>query len=305
MPAFSTCWNSHKHTNGGEMIQEILDLGFDTVELSHGMNASLLNGVLNKFEKDKVKVCGLHNFCPSPVEVMIDDPDCYEFTHHRNEVRERAFHHTVKTIEFARRFNAKYVVLHLGSVPIRGRTKSLENMAIAGKLNSRSYVRQKIAMIKARERIATPYLQRARNIILRLADHAANHQIQLAIESRSHFEQLPTEREMLTLMEEFQEHPFIGYWHDFGHVQRKHNLSILDHTQWLDKIKSHLIGTHVHDVIYPHRDHRVPMTGDMRLDQLLPFIPESLPHVWEISPSRKANDIRSALVAWRKLFPTR
>ena len=28
------------------------------------------------------------------------------------------------------------------------------------------------------------------------------------------------------LMQEFGENPFIGYWHDFGHIQRKHNLLI-------------------------------------------------------------------------------
>jgi len=305
MLAFSTCWNSHKHTNGAAMIREILDLGFDTVELSHGMNANLLNGVLKKFAEGGFKVCGLHNFCPSPVEVMIDNPDCYEFTHHRHEVRERAFKHTIQTIDFAKRLDAKYVVLHLGSVPIKQRTTKLEALTLAGKVNGRAFVRHKLAMIKDRERIAATYLQRARDIILRLADHAAEHEIHLAIESRSHYEQMPTEREMLDLMEEFNDHPFIGYWHDFGHVQRKHNLNLLDHDQWLEKIKPHLIGTHVHDVIYPHRDHRVPMTGDMRLDQLLPHIPESIPHVWEISPRRKSKDIKESLAAWRTLFPNR
>ena len=33
------------HTEGEAMIREILDLGFDTIELSHGMSISLLPGV--------------------------------------------------------------------------------------------------------------------------------------------------------------------------------------------------------------------------------------------------------------------
>jgi hypothetical protein len=37
MPAFSTCWNSYRHTDGEPMIEEIVDLGFDRIELSHGM----------------------------------------------------------------------------------------------------------------------------------------------------------------------------------------------------------------------------------------------------------------------------
>lgn len=37
MLVFSTCWNSHRHQDGEEMIDEILSLGFDHVELSHGI----------------------------------------------------------------------------------------------------------------------------------------------------------------------------------------------------------------------------------------------------------------------------
>ena len=35
MLAFSTCWNNARHTDGEHMINEILELGFDTMELSH------------------------------------------------------------------------------------------------------------------------------------------------------------------------------------------------------------------------------------------------------------------------------
>ena len=42
MIAFSTCWNSQKHSDGYTMIKEIVDLGFDTIEISHGLKISLL-----------------------------------------------------------------------------------------------------------------------------------------------------------------------------------------------------------------------------------------------------------------------
>ena len=47
MLVFSTCWNSHRHQDGEEMIDEILSLGFDHVELSHGIKLSLLPGIMN------------------------------------------------------------------------------------------------------------------------------------------------------------------------------------------------------------------------------------------------------------------
>jgi sugar phosphate isomerase/epimerase len=297
-PAFSTCWNSSRHTDGGELVREILDLGFDTLELSHGMKVSLLPGILKAFESGGFSVCGLHNFCPSPVEVMIDAPDCYEFTSHKPYVRERALKLTRQTLEFAARFNARYVVLHLGSVAMRTHTPALEAMAAAGRLNDRGYVRRKLRFIREREARGPFYFQRAREAVARLADEAAEMSLVLAIESRSHYEQVPSEREMLALMEEFAGHPGVGYWHDFGHVQRKHNLSLLDHARWLAQMRPHLAGCHVHDVEWPHRDHRVPFMGDMELEKLLGLVPPGLPMVWELSSSRRRVHIRRAREVW-------
>ena len=42
MYSLSTCWNSHRHTDGRAMLREIRDLGFDYAELSHGIRISLL-----------------------------------------------------------------------------------------------------------------------------------------------------------------------------------------------------------------------------------------------------------------------
>jgi hypothetical protein len=45
MIAFSTCWNSGRHTEGDEMLREIKgELGFDLIELGHGIRISLIRG---------------------------------------------------------------------------------------------------------------------------------------------------------------------------------------------------------------------------------------------------------------------
>ena len=66
MLVFSTCWNSHRHQDGEEMIDEILSLGFDHVELSHGIKLSLLPGIMRAVEAGKVRVAGVHNYFPAP-----------------------------------------------------------------------------------------------------------------------------------------------------------------------------------------------------------------------------------------------
>ncbi len=302
MLSFSTCWNSSRHTDGEAMVDEILGLGVDTIEISHGLKVSLLPGIRKAFEAGRVKVSGVHNFCPSPVELMIDAPDAYEFTSHRPHHRERALSLTLKTIETAAHYQAKYVVLHLGTVPMGKPSSQLTDMVIAGQLNSRKYVREKLKMIRTRESLSRLYFGRAREALAIIAEHAEKHGVAVAIESRSHYEQVPTEQEMVELMAEVAG-PWIGYWHDFGHVQLKANLSLLDHYQWLSKMVPWLIGCHLHDVIWPERDHRVPFQGSVDFNRLLPLVPLDKPIVWELSHRRKKEDILLALPLWRAKYP--
>ena len=70
MLSFSTCWNSSRHTDGDVMLREIKELGFDEVELGHGIRISLMPGIQQMYDAGKVKFTSLHNFCPLPVEVM-------------------------------------------------------------------------------------------------------------------------------------------------------------------------------------------------------------------------------------------
>jgi sugar phosphate isomerase/epimerase len=302
MLSFSTCWNSSRHTDGGSMVDEILSMGFDTIEISHGLKVSLLPGIRQACREGRVKVSGVHNFCPSPVELMIDAPDAYEFTSHRPQNRERALSLTLKTIETAAEYGAKYVVLHLGKVPMGKPSEKLTDMVIDGQLNSRKYVRQKLKMIRTREGLSRLYLGRAKEALVKIAEQAGKFQVPVAIESRSHYEQVPNEREMHSLMQEIAG-PWVGYWHDFGHVQLKANLSLLDHHQWLSSMTPWLMGCHLHDVIWPGRDHRVPFQGSVDFDRLLPLVPPDKPIVWELSYRRKKEDIQMALPVWRAKYP--
>lgn len=128
--------------------------------------------------------------------------------------------------------------------------------------------------------------------------------VKLGIEGRSHYEQVPSEDEMNLLMKEFGDNPFIGYWHDFGHIQRKHNLLILNHEQFLRRMSSHLIGGHVNDVKWPARDHQVPLLGGVvPFERLLPFFPHGVPLVWELSSRVSSEDIRAARKLWMEKFP--
>src|SRR5262249_36452800 len=116
MYSFSTCWNSHRHTDGRAMLAEIRDLGFEYAELSHGTRISLVPGILEAVDGGVIKISSLHNFCPLPMGVNVPAPNLYQFSAERPRERELASRYTLKTIELAARVKAPVVVLHLGSL---------------------------------------------------------------------------------------------------------------------------------------------------------------------------------------------
>jgi sugar phosphate isomerase/epimerase len=301
MISCSTCWNSQRHKDGGPMLREVLGLGFERVELGHGTRLSLMEGILGMFEKGEVRFSSLHNFCPLPLEITRPAPDCYQFSSHRQAERERAVSLTRQTIDFASRLGAGTVVMHLGTVPISRTTRRLIDLARTGRQFSREYTRLKLEAVRKREKNSGFHIRRVKESLLPLVDYAATKNVRLGIEGRFAYEEIPTEREALALLEEINA-PHVGYWHDFGHVQVKHNLGFLDHYEWLSTIKDRLIGCHLHDTAWPANDHRAPFTGGIDYDRLVPLLPKDTLLVWEMSPRRTAEEITTSLAAWKQKF---
>jgi sugar phosphate isomerase/epimerase len=301
MLSVSTCWNSGRHKDGEAMIIELLALGFEYVELGHGIRLPLMEGIQRMYEKGKVRISSLHNFCPLPVEITQAAPDCYQFSSYRKQERERAVKLTFQTIDFAMRLGAPFVVLHLGSVPMKPITRQLAQLAKKGGLFSRKYTQKKLAAVQTREKRAPLYLQRSKECLERIKEYAMEKNVNLCVESREAYEQIPSEREMVPLLDGLNS-PCVGYWHDFGHVQIKHNLGFLDHEEWITKIRTRLFGCHLHDVAWPDEDHRAPFTGGIDYDRIIPLLPKDCLFVWEMSPRRTTEEIIESLTRWKKRF---
>jgi sugar phosphate isomerase/epimerase len=302
MIAFSTCWNSGRHTAGDEMLREIkTELGFDLIELGHGIRLSMMPGIQKMFDADQIRFSSLHNFCPLPVEVMVASPNCYQFSVVSAEERERAVRQTLQTIDFAQRLGAPLVVLHLGAVKMRPITDRLIEMTKAGRHLSRRYVRAKLKAVATRERRAPAHLQRVKDCLRRIVEHAVSKNVRIALESRRGYEEIPTERELPALLDELNSEQ-VGYWHDFGHSQIKENLGFIDHAEWLGAIGRKAFGCHVQDCIWPARDHELPFTGGIDFEKLVPLLPSSCLFVWEMSPNKTVDAICQSVRIWKERF---
>jgi sugar phosphate isomerase/epimerase len=300
--AFSTCWNSGRHTAGDAMLREIkVRLGFELIELGHGIRVSLIPGIQKMFDAGEVRFSSLHNFCPLPVEVMVASPDCYRFSTAYAQERERAVKQTFQTIDFAARLGAPFVVLHLGQVNMRPVTDPLIELAKAGKYLSRKYVRLKLRAVQRREKIAPSYFQRVKDCLRRIVDYAEAKNVKLGLEERRGYEEIPTERELPRLLDEINS-PNLGYWHDFGHAQIKENLAFLDHAEWLRTIGPRTFGCHVQDCVWPAQDHQPPFAGDIDLEKLVPLLRSNCLFVWEMSPDQTADKIQRSIQLWKERF---
>lgn len=291
------------------MCDEIRELGFEYIEASHGLSLSKLPGLLKAVDGGRIKVAGVHNFCPAPIEVPGDAPDAFTFTSHRPETRERALRLSFETLQAAARLGAQYVVLHMGNVELMTTsrpTRELERKLRQEWVGSQEYALRKGELVRRRSKQAPLYYERAREALHTLAEKAKEYNLVLGVEGRSHFEQVPGEWEMPRLMAEFADNPHVMYWHDFGHIQRKHNLLLLNHDQYLRRLRPYLYGAHVNDVEWPSRDHRAPFQGGcVDFDHLLPaYFTRSMPLTWELSSSVTKEQIAEAKARWDELVAT-
>jgi sugar phosphate isomerase/epimerase len=286
------------------MIREIRDLGFETLELGHGLSISHLQGIRKAHAMGGFTVTSVHNFCPMPVEILNDNPDCYEFTSQRPEERERALRLTRQTMATAHEFGARFVVLHLGRITtLRGMTRNLlAGLRISGNAD-KDYNRAKLAAVQRREKEAPASLDRVKKALEILIPEASELGLTLVVENRSDFEAIPTERELLGLLRHFDS-PHLRYWHDFGHAQMRENLGLLDHAQWLVEIAPYAAGAHLQDAKWPDEDHLVPFEGEIPFDRLVPLLPSSITYTLELSPRAKPEAIIASVERWKAQFPS-
>ncbi|HWI55674.1 MAG TPA: sugar phosphate isomerase/epimerase [Bacillota bacterium] len=301
MYSLSTCWNSHRHTDGRAMLREVRDLGFEYAELGHGTRISLLPGILEAVEAGEIKISSLHNVCPLPLGVNTAAPNLYQFSAERPRERELALRYTLKTIEFAARLKAQVVVLHLGSIEIKNYTDKLLDMLARGEKDSPKYQKICAELEQKREAKKEPFMERVKELLKQLLPEAEARGIKLGAETRQALEELPVESDFQFLFRELSS-PNLVYWHDTGHAQIKENLGFFPHTMLLESLRERLFGFHVHDVQYPGRDHCAPGSGMLDFAALKPTLKPEHIKVFELSPSLTPEEVRTGVAHLKQIW---
>ena len=301
MYSLSTCWNSHRHTDGRAMLHEMRDLGFEYAELSHGIRISLLPGIISAVDAGEIKISTLHNFCPLPLGVDRAAPNIFKFSADNPRERENAFKHTLKTLEMAARLKAPLVVLHMGCVEMKDYTDKLLDLLGEGKKDTPKYQKLCEEAIMKRESKKEKHVEFANEMLRRLVAEAEPHGLKLGIENREAIEEIPFETDYPLFFKEFPS-PSVVYWHDTGHAQIKENLGFIHHAMHLESFSPRLHGFHIHDVQFPGRDHCAPGTGMIDFGALQPMVKPEHIKVFEFSPGLSPEQARSGVAHIKGLW---
>ncbi len=294
MYAFSTCWNSDRHTDGRKMLLEIRELGFEYAELSHGIRVSLLQGIFDAVNAKEIKISSLHNFCPLPLGVNHAAPNIFQFSAPRFRERESAYRHTIRTIETAARVGAQVVVLHLGSVEIPDYTRRLKRLARAGKHKTEQYYELCSKALLEREEHKNAHLDYVFEMLHRIVEEAKKNGIKLGIENREGLEEIPFEPDFELFFREFNDSTVV-YWHDTGHAQIKENLGFIHHQIHLEAMEKWLFGLHIHDVLFPDADHCPPGEGTVDFRALRKYVKPDCLKVFELSPNLTVEQVKKGV----------
>jgi sugar phosphate isomerase/epimerase len=301
MYSFSTCWNSHRHTDGRALLREIRELGFEFAELSHGTRISLLPGIVDAVQAGEIRISSLHNFCPLPMGVDRAAPNLYQFSDERPRQRELAERYTLKTIELAARLGAPLVVLHSGSIEMKNYTDKLLEMVARGERETDRYRALCAELDERRESKKVKYLERTLDSLRRLLPEAESRGIRLGIENRQALEELPIDSDFPFLFRELPS-PNLVYWHDTGHAQIKEHLGFIHHAMHLESLRDRLAGLHLHDAQFPGRDHCAPGTGTIDWAALKPSVKPEHVKVFEFGPGLSVEEVRNGVEHLKRLW---
>jgi sugar phosphate isomerase/epimerase len=294
MIGISTCHWSNSLLSGGKIVDDILNLGFQGVELEYRITKTLYQEMKPKLRRE-IQVLSIHNIFPKPDEPLIEkgSGDLFLLSSLENDERSRAIEYTTRTIEHANDLGATAVVLHLGRVDMSNPIKRIKELYRKGKIDHS----EGIALIEELTQIRNS--KRRKNLdavftsLEKLNLVAERNGVFLGIENRYYFHEIPNFEEVGIILRKF-EGGKVRYWHDVGHASAQENMGICNQMDLLDAYSDYMVGIHLHD-IKGLDDHLAPGQGEMDFKKLRPFIKPATIRIIEVHSGVERGAVKEGL----------
>jgi len=298
----STSWNAASFDKAKDMLFEIKKLGFADLELSFNLTASMISEVAQVLNDNGFKIRSVHNFCPIPETFKRVNalPDCYSIASLDDEERRSALKYAKRTIATASFLGASAVVLHCGRVQMQDRTGELIDLYHRGFKDTREFLSAKEEFIRERAGIARPFFDNALRSLEELNRYAEEKDINLGVENRFYYREIPNLEELAVIFEEFKSSR-IFYWHDTGHARIMENLGFAGTKDYLNSYSQLMLGVHIHNVI-GCLDHQAPSNGELNFLELKPYLKKETLKVVEAHKPATAADLRKSKELLERIF---
>ncbi len=292
MVAVSTCYWSEDLKDPEAMVADILNSGFECIELEYRISESQFQKI-KPIIKKKLSVSSIHNYFPKP-----DDPnikgsgDLFLLSSTDKDEHATAIKYTLRTMEYANEMEAKAVVLHLGRVDMENPFEEFKKLFEQRKITKDEGKKFIEEQIKIRNSLRQKNLDAVLKALDKLAIPAEKYGIFLGIENRFYFHEIPNFEEIKIILKEF-EGSNIRYWHDIGHAVVQERLGICSQKDLIINFLDDMIGIHIHDV-KGIEDHLAPGEGELDLLDILKNIKKEVIKVLEVHKKAKKENLIKA-----------
>jgi len=292
MIGLSTVWTMKRGASTPqEVLDPILDLGFEAIELEFRITGKLLEGMAPSLKAGAPRVISVHNFCPVPdiLPPQKAGGDAFNIASLDREERERAVRYTCRTLEVAHELEVGVVVLHLGYIEGEERKDAPQRAYREGRWGKEELQEY----LKERSLKAPPHLDAVFFSLERVLRRAETLGVKVGVENRYHLSEIPLGEEIGMVLQEFAGGP-IGYWHDTGHAAVAEALGATRQKEILERYGARMIGIHLHDA-QGVDDHLPPGRGGVDFEMVGEFLREGVLKVMEIHPPATGEEIVEGL----------
>lgn len=291
--ALSTMWAVKRYEPG--QISQFADaarkFGFDGIEINYAFPEEDVKALV----EHGVPVVSMH--APAPLERLSDGSwnNNLNLADTDEEQRQEAVRHHKRTIDWAERAGAKYVVCHMGGIEreMFDEELNLRKMYDSGTRDGDEVEALRLAAKERRAREVRPWFEQSRRSFLELVEYAAPKGIALGLENRYHFHEVPNVEETMEMLEEAARDQ-AGYWHDVGHAEVLGRIGLGEMYRWLNDLEHRTIGMHLHDV-KGIGDHQAPGQGDVDWDYIKTFIKPDTVRTFEIGQHNPEEDVAASI----------
>lgn len=279
------------------MVREMVDLGFEYIELSHGIRISLVPGILRAVDEGIVKISSTHNFCPLPAGINYPAPNLYSPSSPDVREHQQWLRHTRRSLEFTAQVGARFMVTHMGNVrffwgkPGNKLKDYLDKHPETEVKEDPGYLKLSSKAIEKVRRQMPDYWRQLCMSLEEILPEAERCNVILGAENREGFEELPLDADFPDFFRQAKEHPKLGWWQDVGHARIKERLGLLNHRKFLEENHKRLIGFHLHDVTESGGDHQALGTGTVDLEMVSSFFRPEHALILELSPRLPVEEV--------------